>query len=862
MAVTLAFEKAEIEGSVGARFARVADRFPERPAVVADGRAVSYAALAAAAGRVARELRARPETAAPVALLIEAGAPLFASMLGTLEAGRFYVPLDPELPEPRLRAIWDALGADVLIASGHRLDAARRLAGAGAAVRTAPEVEAAPPEPPSPQEAPVGPDDLAYVLFTSGSTGTPKGVMQSHRNVLHNVWKLASALSIAPEDRLSLLYSPSVGASVSDVFGALLNGAAVCPFSLTRDGLRRLPDFLTREGITILHAVPSVFRTLSTTLDGSEDLSRLRVVKLGGEPVTSGDFELYRRRCPRRCVFHVGYGATEINVIRQWTADHDTPWPGGLPLGGAVDETDVALVDEDGEETDGAGEIVVTSRTLALGYWKDPERTAALLPAAPGRPGMRRYRTGDLGQMLPGGLLVHLGRTDSRLKIRGHRVETAEVEAALLGIPGVREAAVGGRPTAGGTRLAAWVARAPGAPGIPELRRALAERLPAPQIPTVFVFLEALPRTPSGKIDRRALPDPPSDRPAVGAPFREPAAGDEAAVARAFAEALGLGRVGADDDFFELGGDSLSAVAALADASDALGVELSAADLLESPAPAGLAARARDVDRADPELVRLQEGDRGAVFVVPGGAGDREDLFTARRVARATGPGYAFLCFRSGPPPHPSAEALAARFLRRLREAAPRGPYAIVGDCVGGIVAFAMARRLRAEGDRVALLALLDAPYPSARRRGRAWALRHAPGMLRTVERGAYLGRRLAHHLGVLLNLPNGRIAYALRLGGVGARGWRPPEPPARRRFLAQRASYSGSVMAWSPAPFDGRVLLIESEETARRGDGEAWSRLAAGVEIVRVPGGHAGYIVDHGAAVGAALRRALEASG
>jgi thioesterase domain-containing protein len=134
--------------------------------------------------------------------------------------------------------------------------------------------------------------------------------------------------------------------------------------------------------------------------------------------------------------------------------------------------------------------------------------------------------------------------------------------------------------------------------------------------------------------------------------------------------------------------------------------------------------------------------------------------------------------------------------------------------------------------------------------------------MLRTVERGAYLGRRLAHHLGVLRNLPNGRIAYALRLGGVGARGWRPPEPAARRRFLAQRASYSGSVMAWSPAPFDGRVLLIESEETARRGDGEAWSRLAAGVEIVRVPGGHAGYIVDHGAAVGAALRRALEASG
>jgi len=850
-----AFERSEIERSIVERFAAVADRFPERPAVVADGEAVTYGALRAAARRIAAALRERPAASGPVAVMGEAGAPLLSAMLGTLEAGRFYVPLDPDLPEARLRAIWDDLDADVLIGSERSLDAARRLAGSRASVWSASAITAAAASPP----ADVRPDDLAYVLFTSGSTGTPKGVLQSHRNVLHNVWKLTTALSVGPDDRVSLLYSPSVGASVSDIFGALLNGAAVCPWSLSRDGLRRLPEFLSREAVTILHCVPSVFRTLATTLDGREDLSRLRVVKLGGEPVTANDFELYRRRFPRRCVFHVGYGATEINVIRQWTADRDAPWPGGSPLGCAVDETEVTLLDESGAETGGPGEIVVSSRTLALGYWRDPERTAALLPPAPGRPGVRLYRTGDLGQMLPGGLLVHLGRKDARLKIRGHRVEASEVEAALLAIPGVREAAVGGRAASEGTRLLAWVARDPGAPGLAALRRALAERLPAAQVPTAFVFLDALPRTPSGKIDRNALPDPPAERPRVEAPYREPAAGDEEAAARAFADVLGFGGVGADDDFFELGGDSLSAVAALASASDALGAELSVADLLESPTAAGLARRARTADRRASDLVRLQDGPRGTVFVVPGGAGDREDLFTARRVARATGPGWAFRCFRSGPPPHPPADGLAERYLRRMREAAPRGPYAIVGDCVGGIVAFAMARRLRAEGERVSLLALLDAPFPTARRRRRAWALRRAPGALRVFERLGYLGRRLAHHAAVLRELSSGRAAYVLRLGRVGARAWRPPVPPARRRFLDQRSSYAGAALTFSPAPFDGRLLVVESEEAARRGDGEAWSRLADRAEIVRVPGGHIGYIVDHGAEVGAALRRALE---
>jgi amino acid adenylation domain-containing protein len=858
----LPFEKAEVERSIGDRFDRIVRRFPDSRAVSESGRVTTYADLDAAARRYAGGLSARlARVPGPIALMLDPGAPLLAAMLGSLKAGRFYVPLDPVLPAARLAAVLRELDAAALIAGEPWLDSARCLAGGGTPVWAAEDLASGPAVAGPP--ARVSPDDFAYVLFTSGSTGRPKGVIQSHRNVLHNVRKLTTGLTIGPDDRLTLLSSVSFGASVSDIFGALLNGASVCPYSLSGDGLRRLPEFLTREAITIYHSVPSVFRSFSSTLDGREDLSRLRIVRLGGEPVFASDFDLYRNRFPRSCGFHVGLGSTEMNVIRLWSAGHDTPWPGGTPLGYAVDETEVVLLDEAGRETDGAGEIGVRARTLAVGYWRDPAATAAAFVPVPGRPGVRLYRTGDLGRMLPDGCLLHLGRKDARLKVRGHRVEIAEVEAALLAVPGVSEAAAGGRERPEGTRLVAWLVRdSRHPPGIGDLRRALTGRLPASMVPSSFVFLDALPRTASGKVDRQALPEPVATRPPLATPFLEPRDPTEAAVAAAFREVLEVDRVGAEDDFFELGGDSLSAVEALTAVSERLGVELSAADLLEAPTPAGLAARARAGGASEPpDLVRLQDGEKRPVFVVPGGAGDGEDLFAARRVARSTGGGFPFLCFRSGPAPHPPVPELAARFVRQLRTACPHGPYALVGDCVGGIVAFAMAQQLREEGDRVALLALLDPPYPTRMYRRRAWLLSHAPWTGRLAARLGYFRRRLYYHGGVLRALPRGRLAYAVRIVRVGARGFVPSESVRRRQARERRASYVGTLLAWRPVPFAGRTLLVASEEGARRGFSAAWSRLAE-TEIIRIPGDHASFIAEHGKLVAAALRRALEAAG
>ncbi len=849
--MTAPFSKDEIEGSIPERFRRAARAHPNRPAVSESGRTVTYeeleARVAGFAGALAGRLRGASREA-PVALFARAGAPLFAAMLGTLDAGRFYVPLDPALPDARLRAILLDLDAAAVVTEGASSARARGLAADGAPVFELEELLAVPATgTSSTSTASPSAGDLAYVLFTSGSTGRPKGVMQSHRNVLHNVWKLASGLGIGPEDRITLLSSPSFGASVSDIYGALLTGACVCPFDLSGDGLRRLPDFLEREGVTIYHSVPSVFRSLASTLDGRADVSKLRMLKLGGEAVLASDLDLYRNRFPRSCVFHVGLGSTEIAVMRQWFASHDTPWPGGTPLGYAVDGTEVILLGDEGDE----GEIAVIGRTLPIGYWKDPERTAATFVPVPGRPDVRMFKTGDLGRMLPDGCLLHLGRRDERLKVRGHRVEAGEVEAALLSIPGVRDAAAG--MDRAGRRLVAWVA---GEPSLGTLRRALSRTLPPSMIPAAIVRVDALPRTATGKVDREALPTPGTERPDLDVAFRAPAGEGEEAVAAAFAQVLGLDRIGADDDFFELGGDSLSAVELLTVLGDRFRKDLAAAELLEAPTPSSLAARAGS-EATPPEaarkLVRLSEGAGRPVFVIPGGGGDDEDLFAARRLARVARGSRPFLALRSGPAPHPPADALAGECVREIRAAAP-GPYVLVGDCMGGILAFEMARRLLDEGERVALLALLDTPFPRTGRRLRAWVRARAPRVDRLWSRVEYFAERIGYHAGVVRALPRGRLAYLRRIGGVGARGFDPPADARRRQFLARRASYLGSLAAWRPRRFDGRVSILECSRWSESGHGAAWARLAADGRRRTVAGDHAGFLLEHGGEVGAIL--------
>ena len=507
-----AFPAAALGGSIGARFSAVAARFADRPAVAGPRGTWTYRELAARAAGVGRAiLRLGGPLGEPVALLFGHGPEMVAGILGALLAGRAYVPLDPRYPRARLELLLADSGAAALVSDGLYAALARELADGRPVIEAGGEPASgrAVSWPEMPPEAP------AYILYTSGSTGRPKGVLQSHGNVLRHIRNYVNALGLGPEDRLGLLSSYSFDGAVMDIFGALLSGAALCPLDLKADGRIDLAGWARESRITVYHSTPTVFRLLSHGLRAGEVLPDLRLVVLGGEEAKRSDFEAFRRLAPEGARFVNGLGPSESTLGLQYFLDRQSRLTrGSVPAGYPVEGLAVHLVQGGGEQVAvyGIGEIFLKDpRSLSVTGAAPSCTAAAFLPAGNGS---RAYRTGDLGRLLPGGVIEFAGRKDLQVKIRGHRVELGEIEACLLELPGIAETAVVAFDEPGGSRaLAAYVVPAAGMEVRPEaLREALRSRLQDFLVPSVFVTVEALPRTPNGKLDGRALPRPAAPR--------------------------------------------------------------------------------------------------------------------------------------------------------------------------------------------------------------------------------------------------------------------------------------------------------------------------------------------------------------
>jgi amino acid adenylation domain-containing protein len=606
------FAAEEVEQSIPARFERQVDRYPDRRAIKVGPHQLTYAELNRAANRVARAILARTgHEQEPVALLLEHGASLIAAILGALKAGKIYLPLDPSYPRARSAYMLEDAGATLVVTSGRHLALAGGLNEAARPPLNIDEVESTTPE--VNLDLPVPPDALAYILYTSGSTGRPKGVVQNHRNVLWDIREYTNTLHICPDDRMTLLYSCSVNGAVRGIFGALLNGAALYPLDIKEQGLNGLADLLSREEITFFHSVPTVFRHFVATLTGTERFPKLRLVRFGGERVLARDVEAYRKHFPDNCLLYTGMGATETGHVRHYFLDRRTPVTGSVvPTGYAVEGKEVLLLDDTGREAAAGhpGEIAVRSRYLALGYWRKPDATRAAFLSDPAGGSQRIFRTGDIGRMHPDGCLEHLGRKDFQVKVRGYRIEIAEIETALLGLAGVRDAVVVARDEGPGEQqLVAYVVPEPSqAPVVGELRRLLKDEVPEHMVPSAFVLLEALPLTPNGKVDRLALPPPVRTRPGSDRAVAAPRTPVEEVLAGIWADALGLQRVSVDDNFFELGGHSLLATRVLARLRDTLQVDLPLRAFFDRPTLAGLA-----------EVIRSEGpvGDRSAPPILP-----------------------------------------------------------------------------------------------------------------------------------------------------------------------------------------------------------------------------------------------------
>ncbi len=567
-----------LNGSIIDRFEAQVRRMPEQAVVSSPSGALAYSALNGQANRLAHAIieHLGPGPGA-VGLLIEHDTPMVTALIGALKAGKFYLPLDPSFPVERLSFMLKDSGARLIVTSSRHADLAAQLtAGAVQTLNLETGVDGFPETNPG---LSLTSDHYSYLLYTSGSTGAPKGVIENHRDVLHFARVIVNRDRMGPGARLSGLFSFSFSGMAANLYASLLSGSTLVLLDLKKEGVARLPEWVDREGLTHLSLSPMMAQEMLTPLPPEPRFPSLRFVRLGTASVQKRHVELLRQHLHGGCIIQHSYGASEIKHIASYAFAAGTLIPDDpLPLGYEAEDTEVLLLRDDGSKADAnePGEIVIRSPFVCPGYWQRPEITAQRFYGPPNGSPDRFYRTGDLGYKDENGCLFFVGRKDFQVKIRGYLVVPQEVEAAIGRLGGVRECAVVARDAKDGEKyLAAYVVPADGIDfAAASLRRHLAEALPSYLVPSAWVRMDKLPLTPNGKVDRKSLPDPDAVRQQAATAHARPMTELEHAVARAWGDVLQRPPPGPDDEFLDLGGDSLKATRLMARLEATLRVRL------------------------------------------------------------------------------------------------------------------------------------------------------------------------------------------------------------------------------------------------------------------------------------------------
>jgi amino acid adenylation domain-containing protein len=857
------FEREEIEQPITKRFEAQVKKYPARIAVKTANHEWSYAELNAKANQIAHSiLKLAGDGEARIALLFAHDAPMIAGMLGVLKAGKTYVPLDPSYPVERLSQLLGDSQATVVVTNEKNLELARSLDSVAVLNIDALDSSASNED----LNLEIDPRRLAYILYTSGSTGQPKGVMQNHRNVLHFIRAYTNNLHLNPGDRLTLLSSYCFDAAVMDIYGALLNGATLYPFDIKESGFNALGETLSEQRITVYHSTPTVYRYFVSELWSAPAerrrggaLDYLRLMVLGGEEVTRDDVERFKQNFSDDCLLVNGLGPTESTVSLQYFIDKHTAISGQrVPVGYPVADTEVLLLNRAGKRAEMYGEIAIKSEHVALGYWRNAEATELAFSNNGSR--ARIYRTGDMGRRLADGSIVFAGRKDLQVKIRGVRVEPGEIESALTKLRGVRECAV--IATANGSsdrRLVAYVVpQHAESIDANDLRMSLKRTLPDYMVPSAFVVLDELPLTASGKVNRRALPVSEISE-CRAETSTAPRTLTEKFLAEIWRDVLGIADIGVHENFFDLGGHSLLAVRLFAQVEKRFGRRWPLATLFQAPTIAQFATMIEK--EWSPEwssVVPIKpNGSKPPFFCVHGLGGNVLEFSDLARHLDDDQPFYGFQSqgLDGKLPLLASVEEMASRYLKEMRELQPVGPYFIGGRSLGGTIAFEIARQLRAVGQEIALLALLDT-YPS---------------------KAARLGERLACHATNLKRLSlREKFEYVVATTRfvprqIKSRVWRAMYDSFQKRGQTlPRALHSvmefNSLAArrYSPQAYDGKVTLFWASSDLRASDDsvKGWRTLATGgIEIQEIPGNHLDIIKEpHVAVLAQKLNDCLQA--
>jgi amino acid adenylation domain-containing protein len=712
---------------------------------------LTFAALDRLANGVAAELAeagARPGDV--IAVSMKRSRELAAALIAVLRSGMTYLPIDPAYPiEHRRGLVADSKAKLVLVDEPSELEHALVIERRESTVSPA---------------VPIDPLSPAYVLYTSGSTGAPKGVLVPHRALFAHARAIVPAFELTASDRCYQFTSPSFDVSIEEMLPTWLAGAAVVLRSdAVTSSIAELVRELAQHRVTVVN-LPSAFfsevaehvRTTSTPLPAA-----VRLVVVGGEAVNPAAYAAWRAAHPN-VRFLDAYGPTEVTITSTYCdpeasgvpADGATP----LPIGRGLGSCRAYVLDQNGDLAPNGvpGELALAGPQVALGYLGRAEETAARFAADPFVPGQPMFRTGDLVERLASGDLAFLGRIDDQVKIRGYRIEPAEIEAVLRSLPAVEDAVVAARRDASGSlRLLAWVVLGGEADpaGTEAVRAALAKRLPSHMMPAAITAVDAFPLGPTGKVDKARLPEP--SAPADVDRFVPPADDLETWIASLFAELLGQGRIGAEDNFFDLGGHSLLAMRLLAKLNARARTPLDLSTLFAQPTVRELARALESGRRPElPTLVALNRGDgrRVPLFCVCG-VQLYADLARALESERSVFGAFLSLetdALTGKRRPTLDVVEMAREYIELVRGEQPNGPYLLGGVSFGGILAYEMARQLRASGQSVALLALFDAILPRAI--VKPSALERARSHVRRLagdprEYAGHVSQRVRHHL-------------------------------------------------------------------------------------------------------------------
>jgi amino acid adenylation domain-containing protein len=767
-----------------------------------------------------------------VAIAMERSPDMVAGLLAILKTGAAYLPLDPDLPEARLRLLLDDAQPAIVLADR---PAQEKLPSSNAAILLCDDAATAVAGGDGPR---VDPDDLAYVLYTSGSTGKPKAVEIRHRSVVNLLAAVQHDLDFSADDTFLALTTLSFDIAALEIFLPLVSGGklVIARGEEGRDPAR-LAKLIAHSGCTAIQATPATWRgLLATGWRGEPDLSIL----CGGEALAPDLAAALRKRCAQ--LWNM-YGPTETTI---WSLRHEVEADEEVvPIGRPLANTRVYILDGNGAPVPDLvpGELMIAGHGLARGYRNDPTLTAQKFVTAPWPGGERLYRTGDRARYRRDGAIEFLGRTDNQVKIRGFRVGLEEVENALAAHPAIAACAVAGHTDPSAEwRLTAYLSGATLRDGdIPLIRDFLRQRLPAYMVPTNFMILPTLPLTPSGKVDRKKLPAPQILGTAQTAEPRDALEADLAAI---WKDVLGLENVGIRDNFFDLGGHSLLASMLVARIQTELGYQLPLAALFRAPTIGALAQSLRsEREPSFSHLVRLRQGTGRPVFIVHGIFGNVLQLKELADLLSTARPIYAIQARGADPrqEPHGSIAEMVAAYIEAIRQVQPKGPYALAGYSFGGLVAYEMARGLRARDEPVELLAVFETDLYA----------RYLPWRDKLAYR-LLLMRRVfdkVHDLPARA-IPSYLLSKLLQLGHrlLLRMEWRRDfvdldnlSGPMAERYREMYAIGAREFVSFKPHPYDGKlsVFRIHGPRFGTCDPMPIWRRAVETLELFEIDGDH-----------------------